>query len=365
MRILISGGGTGGHVFPAIAIADALKAVVPEADVLFVGALGKLEMERVPKAGYPIEGLWISGFHRSWRWSNLLFPLKLGSSLWKAAGILRRFKPDVVVGVGGYASGPVLYLAASRGVPTLIQEQNSFPGITNRLLGTRADRICVAYPGMERYFPESKLRFTGNPVRDVIRNSKADRAEALRHFGLQENRKTIFILGGSLGARSFNVAMTKQLDLLEKHPDVQLLWQTGKLYWETYGQSPMAQHPRVKALPFVDRMDLAYAAAEVVVSRAGALSVSELAVAGKAVVFIPSPNVAEDHQTKNARALVERQAAVLLSDADADSQILRAPLELLADEEARQKLEQHIRELAKPRAAENLANEILELASAR
>ncbi len=364
MRVLIGGGGTGGHVFPAIAIADALKAMVPEVDLLFVGAKGKLEMDRVPKAGYSIEGLWISGFHRSWRWSNLLFPLKLGFSLWKAAGILRRFRPDVVVGVGGYASGPVLYLAARQGIPTLIQEQNSFPGITNRLLAKRVNRICVAYPDMERYFPSSKLKLTGNPVRDLIRSSQANRLEALRYFGLDEKRKTIFVFGGSLGAGSFNVAMSKQLNLLESHPEVQVLWQTGKLYWETYAQLPVVRHPRVKALAFVDRMDLAYAAADVVVSRAGALSVSELAVAGKAVVFIPSPNVAEDHQTKNAKALVDRHAALMLPDADTEENILRVPLELLADEDALRKLEQNIRSLAKPRAAEDLAKEIVQLASA-
>lgn len=362
MKVLISGGGTGGHVFPAIAIADALKAMVPDIDLLFVGAKGKLEMDRVPKAGYPIEGLWISGFHRSWRLENLLFPFKLTYSLWKASQILRHFKPDVVVGVGGYASGPTLYLAARSGIPTLIQEQNSFPGITNRLLASKVDRICVAYEGMEGYFPKHKLVLTGNPVRDEIRDGHPSKTAALRYFGLQEELRTIFIVGGSLGARSFNRAIALQEALLDSNPQVQLLWQTGKLYWEEYKEHPVARHPRVRALPFVDRMDLAYAAADVVVSRAGALSVSELASAGKAVLFVPSPNVAEDHQTKNARALVERGAALMLPDKDAKAAILRLPIELLSDDAHRKKLEQNIRLLAKPHAAKDIAKEILSLA---
>ncbi len=361
MKVLISGGGTGGHVFPAIAIADALRAMAPDTGILFAGAKGKLEMDRVPKAGYPIEGLWISGFHRSWRWENLLFPLKLGASLWKAEGILRKFKPDVVVGVGGYASGPVLYRAASKGIPTLIQEQNSFPGITNRLLAKKVHRICVAYPGMERFFPKEKLLLTGNPVRKLISDAPVSIAEARQRFGLQPDLPTVFIVGGSLGARSFNRAMALQTGLLEKNRNLQVLWQTGKLYWEEYRKDPLARHPRVKILPFVERMDLAYAAADVVVSRAGALSVSELAVAGKAVVFIPSPNVAEDHQTKNAQALVDEKAALLVSDEEANEKILRTPLKLIADEAARKKLEQNIKRLAKPRAAEEIAKAILSL----
>ncbi len=365
MRVLISGGGTGGHVFPAIAIADALKAMAPEVELFFVGALGKLEMDRVPKAGYPIEGLWISGFHRSWKWSNLLFPLKLASSLWKARGVLQRFRPDVAVGVGGYASGPTLYLAARKGIPTLIQEQNSFPGVTNSLLSKYAKRICVAYEGMERFFPAEKILLTGNPVRATISDSRVGREEALQHFGLKAGHKTIFVVGGSLGAKSFNEAMAAQEPFLHAHEEVQVIWQMGKLYEEKYKEHPVARHPRVKALPFVDRMDLAYAAADVVVSRAGALSVSELMLAGKAVVFIPSPNVAADHQTKNARALVERGAALMIADREAKELILRKPLELLQHETERKRLEKNIRQLAKPRAAEDIAREILNLAKAR
>ncbi len=364
MRILISGGGTGGHVFPAIAIADALRALEPEVELLFVGALGKLEMERVPKAGYPIKGLWISGFHRSWRWSNLLFPLKLGSSLFKAAGILQRFKPDVAVGVGGYASGPTLYLAARKGIPTLIQEQNSFPGVTNKLLSKYANRICVAYEGMERFFPADKVLLTGNPVRAAISESKFTREEALEHFGLDATRKTVFVVGGSLGARTFNQALAGQLERIDAHKDVQILWQTGKLYWEDYKEHPVATHPRVKALPFVDRMDLAYRAADVVVSRAGALSVSELMLAGKAVLFVPSPNVAADHQTKNAEALVRQKAAKMITDTEAVDLLLPKSLELLEDEEERRRLEKNIRQLAKPHAAEQIAREVLNLAKA-
>ncbi len=290
--------------------------------------------------------------------------MKLGSSLFKAAGILQRFKPDVAVGVGGYASGPTLYLAARKGIPTLIQEQNSFPGVTNRLLSKYADRICVAYEGMERFFPAGKILLTGNPVRAAISESKLTRDEALKHFGLDASRKTIFVVGGSLGARTFNQALAGQQQFIDAHKDVQILWQTGKLYWETYKDHPVARHPRVKALPFVDRMDLAYVAADVVVSRAGALSVSELMLAGKAVLFVPSPNVAADHQTKNAEALVRQKAAKMITDAEAADLLLPKSLELLEDEEERKRLEKNIRQLAKPHAAEQIAREVLNLAKA-
>ena len=363
MRILISGGGTGGHIFPAIAIADTINKQAPDTEFLFIGAQDKLEMEKVPQAGYPIEGLWISGFHRQLTIRNLSFPFKLISSLWKARRLVRRFKPDAVVGVGGYASGPTLRVASSMGIPCLIQEQNSYAGVTNRLLAQRVQRICVAYEQMERYFPADKLLLTGNPVRAAIRKSQVSRAEGIRHFELDPEKKTVLMFGGSLGARSMNRAMAEQEELLKANPKVQLIWQVGKLYWEQYRESPIAQLPQVKVVPFIDRMDLAYAAADVVVGRAGALTISELCLVGKPVVLVPSPNVAEDHQTKNAQALAERNAAVLLPDRVAQEGILQVPLDILGDEKRAKELGQQILELAKPNAAETIAAAVLELAN--
>ena len=367
--VLIAGGGTGGHVFPAIAIADALRAKVPELAISFVGAKGKIEMEKVPKAGYAIEGLWISGFHRKLTLRNLLFPVKLLSSLVKAYGILRRRRPQVVVGVGGYASGPILEVATRMGIPTLIQEQNSWPGITNRLLAKKVDRICVAYPETERFFPKARMVVTGNPIRQAIRppgppkgeEAAARRAEGMRHFGLDPNKQTVFLFGGSLGAASLNRAVAAQTALLRERQDVQLLWQTGKLYSEQYAAGETAQLPNVHATAFVDRMDLAYAAADVVIGRAGAGTISELCLVGKAALLVPSPNVAEDHQTANARSLAEREAAVLLPDAEAAERMLPLALELLADAPRRENLGRNIRTFARPNAAETIANEVLAL----
>lgn len=364
-KIIISGGGTGGHIFPAIAIADAVKAKAPEADILFVGAKGKMEMEKVPKAGYPIEGLWISGLQRKLTLRNALFPVKLLSSLWRAAQILRRFQPDVAVGVGGYASGPLLYMAAGRGIPTLLQEQNSFPGITNKLLGGKADRICVAYERMQRFFPEEKLLLTGNPVRKQLQQSSASRAEGAQHFGFDPERPILFVFGGSLGARSINEAMAANADLLRERPDVQVLWQVGKLYEATYGQCETAQLPNVQAQAFIDRMDLAYAMADVIIARSGALTISELQFAGKPAIFIPSPNVAEDHQTKNAQALADQEAAILLPDAEAKAGIMTQALALLADEPKRNALSENIRKGAMANAADRIADEVLALAKGK
>lgn len=360
-KIIISGGGTGGHVFPAIAIADAVKKIQPDADILFVGAKGKIEMEKVPKAGYPIEGLWISGFHRKLTLRNLLFPLKLLTSLWKARQIVSRFKPQVVIGVGGYASGPLLRAATDKGIPALLQEQNSFAGVTNRLLANKATKVCVAYEKMERYFPAGKIVLTGNPVRSDLAKLTVTAAEGLAHFGLEAGRKTIFVFGGSLGAKAINEAMAANAELLRRQPEVQVLWQVGSLYEETYRDCATAQLPNVKLRAFIDRMDLAYAMADLVICRAGALTISELCLVGKAALLIPSPNVAEDHQTKNALALVEKEAALLLPDKDAKELIIAQALQLLNHEPQLEKLRQNIRKLARPDAATRIAEEVMKL----
>lgn len=360
-KIIISGGGTGGHVFPAIAIADAIKKIRPDAEILFVGAQGKIEMEKVPKAGYPIEGLWISGFHRKLTLRNLLFPLKLVMSLWKARSIVARFKPDAAVGVGGYASGPLLKAATSRGIPALLQEQNSFAGVTNRLLAAKAKKICVAYDKMERYFPAEKIVLTGNPVRRDLAHLQVTAAEGLKYFDLEAGKKTIFVFGGSLGARSINEAMAANAELLGRQSDIQVLWQVGSLYYETYKDCPTARLPNVRLRPFIDRMDMAYALADLVICRAGALTISELCLVGKAALLIPSPNVAEDHQTKNAKALVEQEAALLLPDRDAKELIVAQAIQLLINEPQLEKLRQNIRRLARPDAADRIAEEVLKL----
>jgi UDP-N-acetylglucosamine--N-acetylmuramyl-(pentapeptide) pyrophosphoryl-undecaprenol N-acetylglucosamine transferase len=321
-----------------------------------------MEMEKVPKAGYPIEGLWISGLQRKLTVRNALFPFKLLSSLWRAGQIVRRFKPDVAVGVGGYASGPLLYMAAQRGVPALLQEQNSCPGITNKLLGGKAERICVAYERMERFFPAEKLLLTGNPVRKQLQQSPVSKAEGAAHFGFDPKRPVLFVFGGSLGARSINQAMAANAALLRERPDVQVLWQVGKLYEQDFGQCETAKLPNVQAQAFIDRMDLAYAMADVIIARSGALTISELQFAGKPAIFIPSPNVAEDHQTKNAKALADKDAAILLPDADAKAQIVTQALALLADEPRRQQLGEHIKKGAMRNAADRIAEEVLALA---
>lgn len=362
MRIIISGGGTGGHIFPALALAKAIKKDNPNSEILFVGAKGKMEMERVPKAGFKIEGLWISGFQRKLTLRNLSFPFKLISSLWKARRILKRFKPEVVVGVGGYASGPTLEMAVRLGIPTLIQEQNSYPGITNRLLGGKVDRICVAFEGLERFFPAEKLVLTGNPVRDDLRqiDLQEGKSAAMDFYGLDPSKKTILIVGGSLGAKSLNEALQNNTSLLKSREDVQVLWQAGKIYEEVCKQSDTAKLQQVTLLAFLERMDLAYAAADVVVGRAGALTISELCLLGKAAILVPSPNVAEDHQTKNCKALVERNAAVLVKDKDADS-VLKVAMELLDTKGRVEELSKNIYALAIPNATQHIVKEIKSL----
>lgn len=360
-RIIISGGGTGGHVFPAIAIADAIKVMAPETDILFVGANGKIEMEKVPKAGYKILGLNIAGFQRSLSWRNLTFPFKLMGSMMKALKIAYRYKPDVAVGVGGYASGPILRIANSLGIPTVLQEQNSFAGITNRILAAKAERICVAYDGMERFFPKDKILFTGNPVRKDILDRKINKSEALKTLGLDQNKKTVLIFGGSLGAKTINEAVLDNAVSVLNRKDINIIWQVGKFYYDELKNCALSSCDYVKILPFIENMDVAYSAADIVISRAGALTISELAVLGKAAILVPSPNVAEDHQTFNAKSLVENDAAILVKDADAISNLFREAYALLADDSKINDLENNIQYFARPEAAKKIAAEILKI----
>lgn len=315
IKVIISGGGTGGHVFPAIAIADALKSKVEGIEILFVGALGRMEMEKVPAAGYKIIGLNVAGFKRSLSPSNLIVIFKLIGSLLKARRIIKDFAPDVAVGVGGYASGPVLRVATSMGIPAVIQEQNSYPGVTNKLLASRVDKICVAYRDMEKYFPKSKIYLTGNPVRKSVIDISGKKQQACRHFNIDENKQTILVVGGSLGARTINESVTAQLAYF-KEKDIQVIWQTGKSYYDT--AAPLAlQYSNIRIYKFITEMDMAYAAADAIVSRAGAISVSEICAVKKPAILIPSPHVTEDHQTKNAQTLVNYNAALLLKDDEA------------------------------------------------
>ncbi len=363
MKIIISGGGTGGHIYPAIAIADGIKKIMPEAEILFIGAKGKIEMEKVPKAGYPIKGLWISGFHRKLTLRNLLFPVKLLSSLWQANRIIDRFRPNVVVGVGGFASGPALILANWKGIPSLIQEQNSFPGVTNRLLANKADRFCVAYEETERFFPKEKMVLTGNPVRsELLQNLKGKRDEAFEYFEFDKNKRTIFVFGGSLGARTINDAMVANVKMLSGHPEIQVLWQVGKLYIEEMQRSETEKLPNVRIKPFIDRMDLAFAVADVIVARAGASTISELCLVGKPSILIPSPNVAEDHQTKNAMALANKEATILVKDSEAKQWIIKKALEVLFNETIKNNLSKNIKKMAKPNATMEIAKEVMQLA---
>lgn len=353
-RIIISGGGTGGHIYPAIAIANAWKEGHPEAQILFVGAEGKMEMTKVPEAGYEIKGLPVAGLQRSLSLSNFSFPFKLLKSLRLAGEIIKEYDPAAVVGVGGYASGPVLYAAQRKGIPTLIQEQNSYAGLTNKILAKKAKRICVAYPGMEKFFPKDKIQYSGNPVRKDILDLEGKREIALRHFGLDKDRKTLLVLGGSLGARTINKAVLADMKAFEES-GYQLLWQSGKFYYEEMAEmvkKSSLRHIHVKE--FIKEMDLAYAFADVVISRAGALSVSELCLVGKPVVFVPSPNVAEDHQTKNAKAIVDEGAAVLLKDVEAIGKLKETVDNLFLDPLKAKKMGENIKKLAKPEAAKEI-----------
>lgn len=354
-KFIISGGGTGGHIYPAVAIAKELQKRYPQAEFLFVGAQDRMEMEKVPQEGFDIEGLWISGIQRKLSFHNLLFPIKLLSSIWRSRQIIKKFKPNVVVGTGGFASGPLLKAAAQKGVPYVLQEQNSFAGITNKWLAKDAQKICVAYAGMERFFPAEKLVQTGNPVRSIVLQVQGKREEAMAHFGLDPNKKTILVIGGSLGARSINQLIASHQEMLTEA--CQLLWQCGKLYESQYLD---CSDEKTKVMGFIRRMDLAYAAADVIVSRAGAGSVSELCIVGKTVLFIPSPNVAEDHQTKNAQAIVEKEAALMLREAELE-QFAGMFQNQLQDVKLCEKLAKNIKQLARPDATIQIVDEIEKL----
>lgn len=356
-RVIISGGGTGGHIFPAVAIADEIKSRNPNAEILFVGAVGKMEMEKVPAAGYKIEGLEIVGLKRKLALSNFLLPFKIVKSVLKARKIIRNFKPQAAVGVGGYASGPTLKSATMMKIPSLVQEQNSFAGKTNKLLGKKVQKICVAYDGMERFFPADKIILTGNPTRKDMVDIAGKETEGYKFYELDPNKKTILIIGGSLGARTLNDSMVKDL---EKIPtDVQVLWQCGKLYVDKLESEMKDRLPsNIKMTQFIMRMDLAYSIADVVISRAGAISVSELCLVHKPTILVPSPNVAEDHQTKNAMALVNKDAALLVRDAEAKDELIPTALKLLSNEAAQRKLSENIAKLGKPEATKDIVDEL-------
>lgn len=362
IRVIVSGGGTGGHIFPAIAIANAIKTKYPSANILFVGAKGKMEMEKVPDAGYPIEGLWISGIQRKLlSTQNLTFPFKVISSLSKSRQIIKRFKPDLVIGVGGFASGPLLKMATWMKLPTLIQEQNSYPGITNKWLSKGVDKICVAYEGLERFFPKEKIIFTGNPVRASISTATFDRAEALKHFNLDPNKKTVFVTGGSLGARGINEGIKACLETFRENK-LQLIWQAGKLYIdEMQKELKPTDKDDFQVMAFVKKMEYAYSAADVIVARAGASTIAELGFVGKPVILMPSPNVAEDHQTANAQALVVKDAAKMVKDKEAKEKLASQILAVLSDEILTKDLSENIEKLAVSDAAETIATEALEL----
>jgi UDP-N-acetylglucosamine--N-acetylmuramyl-(pentapeptide) pyrophosphoryl-undecaprenol N-acetylglucosamine transferase len=357
-KFILSGGGTGGHIYPAIAIANELKSRFPDCKILFVGAQDKMEMQKVPQAGYDIKGLWIAGIQRKLTLQNAMFPFKLMSSLTKSFGILKQFKPDVVIGTGGFASGAVLKVASMLGIATVIQEQNSYPGITNKLLSKKANKICVAYENLERFFPKENMILTGNPVRQDLISVDEKRNEAIDYFKLDVNKKTILILGGSLGARRINQLIAKEIDWLLSL-DVQVIWQCGKLYFEEYKH--FSDKENVQVLSFIDRMDFVYAAADIVISRSGASSVSELAIVGKPVIFIPSPNVSEDHQTKNAQAIVDKHGAILLKEAQLDSEFNLVFEALLKDKGKQEDLSKNIKSLALPNATKDIVNEIVKL----
>ncbi len=360
-RFIVSGGGTGGHIFPALSIADGLRSRFPDCEILFVGAEGKMEMEKVPAAGYSIVGLPVAGFHRGEIWRNLTFIPKLISSMLKARKVVKEFNPDVVIGVGGYASGPVLRIAESLGISTVLQEQNSFAGVTNKILGKKANKICVAYDNMERFFPAEKIVFTGNPIRQGLISIVPKSHEAMEYFDIRSGSKVILIIGGSLGARVLNQSVLANLELIS-HSDVQIIWQTGKYYFQDI-QAQMELNPpsNVRVVEFIARMDLAYSVADLVISRAGAGSISELCAVGAASILVPSPNVSEDHQTFNARSLEEKGAAVMIKDSLAVEELIPAALDLLRNDEKCLSLSKNIKTLATPNATNDIVDVIASL----
>ncbi|MBS1651788.1 MAG: undecaprenyldiphospho-muramoylpentapeptide beta-N-acetylglucosaminyltransferase [Bacteroidetes bacterium] len=363
LKVILSGGGTGGHIFPAIAIANQLKQIVPDIEILFVGALGKMEMEKIPAAGYKIIGIPIAGLQRKFTISNFKLPFLIIKSLLKTKQIINEFKPTVVVGTGGYASGPLIRAAINKGIPALIQEQNSYAGITNKILSKKATTICVAYEGMEKFFPAHKIILTGNPVRQDIHHVELKKENALDYFKLNKENKTILIIGGSLGALSINEAIKNGLDLLVKN-NIQIIWQTGKSYFLKATQAvEKINSPLIKVFDFVSRMDLAYACADIVISRAGASSVSELCITEKPCILVPSPNVAEDHQTKNAMALVLKEAAILVKDNESANKLIEQAIALSENAPLQSKLKNNIKQLAFLNSAEIIAKQVLKLAN--
>ena len=365
-RIIISGGGTGGHIFPALSIADAIRAKHPNAKILFVGANNRMEMQRVPDAGYDIVGLPIAGFDRKHLWKNIKVLWLILKSQRMAKKVIKDFAPQVAVGVGGYASGPTLKMAASMNIPTLIQEQNSYAGVTNKLLAKKAKMICVAYEGMERFFPHEKIKLTGNPVRKNLLDMRANRETAIKEMGLDPTKRCVLIVGGSLGARSINESIIRNLDIIRKNPDIQFVWQTGKLYYEEMVKraEENGKPDNLTITDFVSNMANALSAANLVVSRAGAGSISEFALLGKAVILVPSPNVSEDHQTKNAMALVNKDAAIYVADAKANEELLPTAIATVKDDSRLATLESNIVTMAKPYAAQEIAEEVIMLADA-
>jgi UDP-N-acetylglucosamine--N-acetylmuramyl-(pentapeptide) pyrophosphoryl-undecaprenol N-acetylglucosamine transferase len=361
-RVIISGGGTGGHIFPAIAIANALKKIDPQTEILFVGANGRMEMEKVPAAGYKIIGLDISGFQRASLLKNIFLPFKVLKSVLKARAIIKDFKPDAAVGVGGYASGPLLYAASQMNIPYLIQEQNSYAGITNKWLGKNAKLICVAFEGMEKFFPKAKILLTGNPIRKESIAIENKGAEAAEHFGISVDKKTILVIGGSLGSATLNKSVLGALDKIIA-ADVQVIWQTGKYYFQSINEQLKGkEHANIKVLEFLNRMDLAYAASDLIISRAGAGTIAELCVIKKPVILVPSPNVAEDHQTKNANALVVNNAAILVTDANAENELMDRALILINNKEKCKELANQIGKMELPHSDEIIAKEVFKLA---
>ena len=365
LRVIVSGGGTGGHIFPAVSIANAIKSQHPEAEILFAGAEGRMEMQRVPAAGYPIKALPICGFDRKHLWKNVAVLFKILKSRRLARRIIKDFRPMAAVGMGGYASGPTLNMAEAMGIPTLIQEQNSYAGVTNKLLAKRADKICVAYEGMERFFPKEKIILTGNPVRQGLLECKRSREEILQGFGFRPDRKTVLLMGGSLGARTLNESVMGNLSLIGES-GVQFIWQTGGYYFPQLKErlKQAGKPDNLFVTDFISRMDEAYAAADLVISRAGASSISELCLLGKPAILVPSPNVAEDHQTKNAMALVDKDAALCVTDAEAVDKLIALALATVADESRLDRLSRNIKKLAFADSADRIADEVYKLAVA-
>ena len=364
LRVIVSGGGTGGHIFPAVSIANAIKAEYPDAEILFVGAEGRMEMQRVPAAGYKIIGLPIAGFDRKNLLKNVVVLYKIAKSQWKARKIIKEFIPHVVVGVGGYASGPTLKTAGQMGIPTLIQEQNSYAGVTNKLLAKSAKKICVAYDGMERFFPAEKIIKTGNPVRQNLLDAKVTKTEATESFGLDPKKRTVLVIGGSLGARTVNESILQHIEDIRGAKDVQFIWQTGKYYSEEIHMALAKEDPvqNMKVTDFISNMDNAYAAADLVISRAGASSISELCLLKKPCILVPSPNVAEDHQTKNALALSTKGAAIFVKDSDARNELIPLALKTVVDDAQLVSLSENVGKLAYHDSAKKIADEVVKLA---